>query len=477
MVSGLIPWIIYRTSQVNDLPNNIGIILLPNYKRGILHLKFLNNITGRLALIAVGLFAPLLMLEIGMRLVNLAPPPDPNPTIWEPHPLFGWWHIPQSGGIFHSDYNEFETEVRINARGLRDREIGYDNPSGAVRILSLADSFGEALQVDLEETYHKQLESLLADSLHQPMEVLNAGVGGWGTDQEAIFYVAEGFRYNPDLVLLAFFIRNDAVNNYGPLEIARNGGSQQKEFFTLGDNGELIPPPLQENPKGSSEQQEARLQSGLHQSTPEFGLQLHQTLSDKNEPPFLRLSDGLWRVSALYRFMLPYLRDVPPVVQRLGPSGLLGGEGVVRATHPTTPIPFFVYQSPPDERFEAAWTLTEAIIVRLRDEVEQRGTKFVVVIIAAPEQVYPAEWERTVAANPALQDLSWDLDAPNQRLANFLVAQGISYLDLLPVFREAAAQPDTPPLHFRHDQHWTVAGHRLAAEAIHDFLLRELGSE
>src|SRR3712207_7714099 len=52
---------------------------------------------------------------------------------WEPHPLFGWWHIPNSGGIFHSDFNEFESEVRINARGLRDREIGYDNPQGADR--------------------------------------------------------------------------------------------------------------------------------------------------------------------------------------------------------------------------------------------------------------------------------------------------------------------------------------------------------
>ena len=34
--------------------------------------------------------------------------------------------------------------------------------------------------------------------------------------------------------------------------------------------------------------------------------------------------------------------------------------------------------------FEAAWALTEAIILRLRDEVAQRGSKLVVVLIAAP---------------------------------------------------------------------------------------------
>ena len=70
-----------------------------------------------------------------------------------------------------------------------------------------------------------------------------------------------------------------------------------------------------------------------------------------------------------------------------------------------------------------------------------------------------------------------NLDAPNQRLINFLAAQDIPYVDLLPVFREAAAQLDTPPLHFRHDQHWTVAGHRLVAEAIHEFLLQEFEIE
>jgi len=410
----------------------------------------LSTFLGRLFLIVVGLLVPLLALEIGVRMVALAPSPQPNPAIWTPHPLFGWWHVPNSGGTFRSDFNEFEAEVHINARGLRDREIGYDNPAGAFRVLSLADSFGEALQVNLDDTYHKQLETRLTDSLGKPVEVLNAGVGGWGTDQEAVFYLAEGFRYQPDVVLLAFFIRNDAVNNYGPLEIARNGGSQQKEFFKLSPEGELIPP-------SSEGRKEAEAEA-----------------KTEVEPVLLGIADSLWRTSALYRFITPYLSDIPPVVQRLGPSGILGGEAVIRASHPATPIPFFVYQEPPDERFEAAWALTDAIVARLRDEVESRGARFVVVIIGAPEQVYRAEWERTIARNPAMQALNWDLDAPNRRLDAFLAAQNIPYLDLLPIFRQAAAQPDAPPLHFQHDQHWTVEGHRLAAEAIHDFLMDEL---
>jgi hypothetical protein len=113
----------------------------------------------------------------------------------------------------------------------------------------------------------------------------------------------------------------------------------------------------------------------------------------------------------------------------------------------------------------------------LNGEVSQRGSRLVVVIVGAPEQVYPEAWEATLAANPAMQNINWDLDAPNRRLAEFLEAQNIPYLDLLPIFRAAAAQSDAPQLHFRHDQHWTEAGHQLAAEAIHNVLINELGVE
>jgi hypothetical protein len=415
-------------------------------------LRSLKRFLGRLTLLLLGLIVPLFLIEAGVRLLRLAPPPEPNPAIWQPHPLFGWGHIPNSGGLFHSNYNEFAAEVRINARGLRDREIGYDNPTGAVRILSLADSFGEALQVNLEQTYHKQLEDLLAESLARSVEVINAGSGGWGTDQEAIFYVAEGFRYNPQIVLLAFFIRNDVVNNYGPLELASVSGSQQKQFFTLSPQGELIPPPVEQVVK------------------PESTISLTEPRLDQEAPPLLSVADLLWNWSALYRLLVPYLRDIPAVVQRLGPSGILGGEGAVRAKHPTTPVHFYTYQNPPNQDFEAAWQLTEAIIKRLRAEVEQRGAKLVVMLVGAPEQVYPEQWQRLLATNPALSAGVMDVDAPNRRLNAFLAREDILHLDLLPIFRQAAAQPEAAPLHFLHDGHWTVAGHRLAAESIQDFL-------
>ncbi|MEO1994439.1 MAG: hypothetical protein ABGZ17_04110, partial [Planctomycetaceae bacterium] len=44
-------------------------------------------------------------------------------------------------------------------------------------------------------------------------QVINTGVSGWGTDQELLFLEHEGFKYQPDIVVLTFFIGNDPDNN------------------------------------------------------------------------------------------------------------------------------------------------------------------------------------------------------------------------------------------------------------------------
>lgn len=373
-------------------------------------------------------------------MLHLAPPANLQPPLWEPHPYLGWFHAPNHAGMVYSEHHEFEAPVRINARGLRDREIGYDKSADGARILVLGDSFVEALQVPLEETFTHQLEGLLSDDEH-PVEVINAGVGGWGTDQEAIFFAVEGFRYQPDVVLLFFFPHNDVLNNYQPLESARMGGAIQKPFFHL-DGTRLITPTLPFEPPPAP-----------HRAT----------------PPLLATGEWLNAHVALYRLVAPYLREVPVVGPALGRTGILGGMAAFMANDPDVPLIYGVYQARPSPEWLEAWQLTEAIILRLDAEVRSHGAKLGVVIIGAPEQIYPERWQATLARYPAMADAAWDLDAPNRRLNEFLASAQIAHLDLLPVFRKAAAVPDAQPLHFLRDGHWTVAGHRLVATTVADF--------
>jgi hypothetical protein len=383
--------------------------------------NLIGKVLGRAALAVLGLALALLLLEGGVRLMGIAPPAAPLPPLWEPHPYLGWFHIPNSGGLWYSEYGEYQADVHINARGLRDREIGYDNPQNAYRILVLGDSYAEGLHVAREETFPKQLETRLADPGHA-VEVINGGVSGWGTDQEAIFYAIEGFRYEPDLVLLLLFIRNDVLNNYDPLETARMG-SVQKPFFRM-EGDELVVPsfPFEPPPGAGSE-----------------------------DPPLLAFGDWLRARSASYRLMAPYLRNIPATRRALGPLGLLGGAD-----------------------WEEAWALTGALIRRLEEEVQARDGRLAVILVNAPEQVYPDRWAAISKAMAQSQDHGWDPQGPNRRLAAILDEAGIPYLDTLPIFQEAAAGPEASPLYFRYDFHWSPAGHGLAAEAVETFL-RERG--
>ena len=409
-------------------------------------MRTLRALLGRLFLVSLGVVLPLLLLEGMVRLAGIAPPAELHPPLWEPHPYLGWFHVPNSGGVVSSEYGEFQVSVHINARGLRDREIGYAKPPGVTRVLVLGDSFAEALQVPLEVTFAKQLEAELNKAGH-PVEVINAGVGGWGTDQEAIFYAIEGFRYQPDLVLLLFFPHNDVLNNHAALEVARLHGAVQKPFFRLEGENLVLPT-----------------------------FPFTQSQAAKTAPaPLLSVGEWLNQHSALYRFAAPRLRENALMVRLFGSSGLLGVMAVFAAQDPPVPLAYGVYRLADDPQWQEAWALTAAILRRLAAEVHAHDGRLAVVIIGAPEQIYPERWAATLRRYPQMTAQEYDLDFPNRQIAQILEEAQIPYRDLLPVFRAMASQSDNTPLHFRYDGHWTPAGHRLAAETLAPFVADLLG--
>jgi lysophospholipase L1-like esterase len=121
-------------------------------------------------------------------------------------PVLGWRNIPNWRASTKG------RPLSINSKGLRDREYPYEKPSGVSRILVLGDSFTWGYGVADGEIFTEVLEAgLRRDGLH--WEVLNAGVSGWGTDQEYLYLINEGFKYAPDVVVLAFLVFNDPENN------------------------------------------------------------------------------------------------------------------------------------------------------------------------------------------------------------------------------------------------------------------------
>ena len=99
---------------------------------------------------------------------------------------------------------------KTNSYGLRDKDYVLAKPKSTFRILCLGDSITEGAGVNNDETFPKVLEKdLNAIPGRSSVEVLNGGVLDYGTEQEYLFLKEKGLKYNPDMVILGYYL-NDA---------------------------------------------------------------------------------------------------------------------------------------------------------------------------------------------------------------------------------------------------------------------------
>jgi len=135
--------------------------------------------------IAVRICVPVIRPEI---IVKSNPPADPGRPVKYATPFF-------EGTLVSAEY---KIEIKLNSEGFRDKEHDRAKPDGVVRILAVGDSFTFGFGVEANETYPRLLERLFGETR---AEVLNMGIGGLGTVEEADI-VSYGVRYAPDLILL-----------------------------------------------------------------------------------------------------------------------------------------------------------------------------------------------------------------------------------------------------------------------------------
>jgi len=374
-------------------------------------------------LATIGMLFGLALLEVGVRFMHLVPD-----RFWEPDPIRGVRLIADKRGWWTQEDREFLVPVQINHQGLRDVEHPYAKPPGTFRVLILGDSFVEAMHVPLEATFPRLLEKeLRTDGSAARIEVLSAGVSGYGTAGEVLLFEQDGKRYQPDLVVLAFYPGNDVKNNSPTLEdtlkpIYAEDGSLQKVVST----------------------EHKKKQHGWR---------------------------GLIARFAAYHYFRQVLLQHPHLAQRAVRLGLLKGDAVTaKAVQPNgIPVDYGIYAPVPSPVWQEAWQHTEALLDRLLQSVNQSGARFAIAILSSRDQVYPNWWQEIVAAHPAMRGQQWDLDGPQHHVEGWCAAHEVPCLALTPPFREAAARGGEP-LHYHHDGHFTAAGHRLAATGLKNFL-------
>ena len=108
--------------------------------------------------------------------------------------------------------------VRTTTDGLRTgRPVIQPKPADLYRILLLGDSQTFGWGVAYEDTFAAVLEREMAAETGHAVEVVNAGVPGYNTAQEAAFLERRGLSFTPDCVLV-LFINNDFGLPYLMLE-------------------------------------------------------------------------------------------------------------------------------------------------------------------------------------------------------------------------------------------------------------------
>ncbi|MDP2646864.1 MAG: SGNH/GDSL hydrolase family protein, partial [Desulfobacterales bacterium] len=375
-------------------------------------------------------FTGLLLSEVLVRITSFS---EPKADII-PDEVFGKTYIPnlkivQFGACPKSRETQYLFES--NSRGLRDQEYSYKK-SDNKRILILGDSF-TAGRVAFQNTFPELLEKRLKENDNK-WQVINAGHDGWGTDNEFLFFENEGYKYQADLVILAFFL-NDVT------DLLSNG------YFNIDSNDNLI-------------------FNGV--SSKNYRKDL---IEDKNKDSFVDtrpLYKKLLSHLELYRFMgQAVLPDFPKVENFLYKIGLISK--VVARARP--PLFFDLYADDYDADMVEAWEVTMRLILKIKEKSIAQHSRFGVVFINAPWQVYEDEVKKYNELYPSIRTyFSHNVNKPDEILIKFLREKNIPYLHLLPYFKEYYANTKKR-LHFRCDSHWNILGNQLASELIYNWMV------
>ena len=121
-------------------------------------------IASRMLLAIIGVFLAFALAEGVLRIADIAPRRELRrfPFWWvEPHELFGWFNIPNTEFLYRTPFVDFRNPVKINSKGLREREYAYQKGEGIHRLLIIGDSFTASLEVPFKQTWHEILEDRL----------------------------------------------------------------------------------------------------------------------------------------------------------------------------------------------------------------------------------------------------------------------------------------------------------------------------
>lgn len=180
-----------------------------------------------IALMLFTFFIIFAILEGGARLIADEPPIH-QPGLYVPseNKIISYELNKSYEGIYSGAY------TKINSQGLRDKEYSSEKPSNTYRIVVLGDSFTFGDGIALEETYTKQLENILNEKLNDKnYEVINFGVDGYNTIQEAEVLKEKAIKFDPDLIIIGYLPNDAEISGQNKLDNTQEENEIKKSAY------------------------------------------------------------------------------------------------------------------------------------------------------------------------------------------------------------------------------------------------------
>ena len=153
-------------------------------------------------------------------------------------PLLGFRGRPHLDIAWTREMEGGERQVKTNRLGFHDHERALAPSPGTRRILFLGDSFLEAYQAEIDESFSQRLARNLSRGGGRRVESLNWGVHGYGLGSHFLSVRERVEAWKPDEVVLVLFLGNDLQDNYAPLASA-----SVPRFEVVGDSLVYSPAP------------------------------------------------------------------------------------------------------------------------------------------------------------------------------------------------------------------------------------------
>ncbi len=355
-------------------------------------------------LTAAGISVALGLAEVATRALTDTPPP-----LLLRNAQIGNHYIPNFDDEVFTEESGRRTHLRFNRHGFRGPDWPQDKPSEATRVVVLGDSMIAALAVPEDQILTSRLQSTLTGTTSQRWQVLNFGVSASSPGQELVLYRRLASKYEPDVVIAAFFVGNDLSDS------SREMDNYPRIYLELDEAGQLRQRPF-----------------GGRRASASTWLNQHSRFY-------------VWQKVTVNRAL-----------------------HTAQAKQGSLPQRYHVYNTQPPEPAQRAWKLVEAVYGAMHKEMAARCTRLGVVLIPSGRMVYADGFLHVteLAGELATQ---FDRDEPDRRLAQICERQGLPCMSLTAAMRAAA---DGPLLYFNGTGHMTSAGQAVASAAIAPFVQR-----